>query len=75
MAKPTSKELKKAKEFAEKLLEAQGIDHDEWLYEKYLKVQSEHSDIIEKAMNFYLAHKQTESKPFINSQLENSSEN
>ncbi|CEN25345.1 Uncharacterised protein [[Clostridium] sordellii] len=75
MAKPNSKELKKAKELAEMLLEAQGIDHDEWLYEQYLKIQSENAEIIESAMNFYLTHMKTkESQPFLGSQLENNSE-
>lgn len=75
MAKPNNKEMKKAKELAEKILEAQGIDHDEWLYEQYLKVQSENAEIIENAMNFYLAHKRSEgNEPFLGSQLLNNSE-
>lgn len=69
MAKPNSKELKRVKDLAEKLLAVQGIDHDEWLYEQYLKVQSENTDIIENAMSFYLAHKKTEgNKPFLGTQ-------
>ncbi|MEG0857387.1 MAG: hypothetical protein RSG52_13010 [Terrisporobacter sp.] len=74
MAKPNKNELKRAKDLAEKLLEANGIDPDEWLYEQYLKVQSENADIIESAMNFYLSHQRGESKPFLGSQLENDSE-
>lgn len=75
MAKPNSKELKKVKELAEMLLEAQGIDHDEWLYEQYLKVQSENADIIENAMTFYLAHKRAEeNKPFLGTQSMSNSE-
>ena len=57
MAKPNSKELKRVKDLAERLLEINGIDHDEWLYEQYLKVQSENLDVIDKAMSFYLNHK------------------
>lgn len=75
MAKPNSKELKKVKELAEKLLELQGIEHDEWLYEQYIKVQSENADIIENSINFYLAHKKSdERKPFLGTQSINNTE-
>ena len=62
MAKPNSKELKRVKDLAERLLEINGIDHDEWLYEQYLKVQSENLDVIDKAMSFYLNHKKSEER-------------
>ena len=75
MAKPNSKELKRVKDLAERLLEINGIDHDEWLYEKYLKVQSENLDVIDKAMSFYLNHKKSEErKPFLGTSTNNIAE-
>ena len=71
MAKPNKNELKRAKDLAEKLLEAKGIDPDEWVYEQYLKVQSENADVIENAINFYLSHQNQETQPFIANQLSN----
>ncbi|EQK39974.1 hypothetical protein C672_3549 [[Clostridium] bifermentans ATCC 638] len=71
MAKPNKNELKRAKDLAETLLKAQGIDHDEWLYEQYIKIQSESADIIENAMKLYLSHQNQETQPFIANQLAN----
>ena len=43
MAKPNSKEFKRVKNIAEMLLNSEGVEHDEWLYEQYLKVQDKYS--------------------------------
>ena len=45
MAKPNSKEFKRVKNIAEMLLNSEGVEHDEWLYEQYLKVQDKYSEI------------------------------
>ena len=75
MAKPNSKEFKRVKNIAEMLLNSEGVEHDEWLYEQYLKVQDKYSEIFEDALSFYLAHKKSdERKPFLGTQSTNSTE-
>ena len=69
MAKPNSKEFKRVKNIAEMLLNSEGVEHDEWLYEQYLKVQDKY------ALSFYLAHKKSdERKPFLGTQSTNNTE-
>lgn len=46
----TNKELAKKKTKAKLILEAQGLDFDEWLAEKYDEVFNENEEIIQKAL-------------------------
>lgn len=49
----TNKELAKKKATAKLILEAKGLDFDEWLAEKYDEVFSENEDVIQKALKSF----------------------
>ncbi|EOH86312.1 hypothetical protein [Enterococcus pallens] len=49
----TNKELTKKKATAKLILEAKGLDFDEWLAQKYDEVFSENEEIIQKALKSF----------------------
>lgn len=49
----TNKELAKKKATTKLILEAKGLDFDEWLAEKYDEVFSENEEIIQKALKSF----------------------
>lgn len=59
------REMKKSKDFAEKLLAVKGINYDEWLHEQHLSVKDTHSELLDEALDLLI---QKNKKPFLNTE-------
>ncbi|MEC1429029.1 hypothetical protein P9D51_23590 [Bacillus sonorensis] len=47
-------EKREAKDFAALILEAQGVDYEEWLFNQHKSVAEENSDFLKKALTQFV---------------------
>lgn len=72
-----SKEQKKRKAFAEKLLRVKGVDYDEWLDEKHQEIIEGSDDLLSDALDMLLetSSKKSTSQPTDSASYQSSSSN
>jgi len=72
-----SKEQKKRKAFAEKLLRVKGVDYDEWLDEKHQEIIEGSDDLLSDALDMLLetSSKKSTSQPPDSASYQSSSSN
>lgn len=72
-----SKEQKKRKAFAEKLLRVKGVDYDEWLDEKHQEIIEGSDDLLSDALDMLLetSSKKSTAQPTNSASYQSSSSN
>ena len=65
----SKQDLKKSKEVASLILEAKGINYEDWLYEKHQEVEKESQEVVEQALTLLISqNKEDANKPYFNTE-------
>lgn len=65
----SKQDLKKSKEVASLILEAKGINYEDWLYEKHQEVEEESQEVVQQALTLLISqNKEDTNKPYFNTE-------
>lgn len=65
----SKQDLKKSKEVASLILEAKGINYEDWLYEKHQEVEEESQEVVQQALTLLISqNKEDSNKPYFNTE-------